>query len=134
MEESKSYLQVGRSFWGWALTTDHKKIGVMYLIATFLFFVVAGAFALIFRLELIAPGKTIINAHTYNVFMTLHGAIMVFLVIVPGIPATLGNILLPLVIGAKDVAFPRINLASWYVYVIGALIALASLLSPADTG
>ncbi len=124
----------GRGFWGWALTTDHKKIGVMYLFAIITFFVIAGASALLLRLELIAPGKTIMGAQTYNIIMTLHGAVMVFLFIVPGIPATLGNFLLPLMIGAKDVAFPRINLGSWYVYIIGAGIALVSLLSPADTG
>ena len=128
------YFHKDKGFWGWALTTDHKKIGVMYLFAIISFFVVAGASALLLRLELIAPGKTIMGAQTYNVLMTLHGAVMVFLFIVPGIPATLGNFLLPLMIGAKDVAFPRINLASWYVYIIGAGIALVSLLSPADTG
>lgn len=133
-ETSLPYLQVGRSFWGWALTTDHKKIGIMYLFAILGFFLVAGLAALLLRLELIAPGPTIVGAQAYNVLMTLHGAVMVFLFIVPGIPATLGNFLLPLMIGAKDVAFPRINLASWYVYLVGAAIALVSLLSPADTG
>ncbi len=132
--ESGSYLDNGKGFWGWATTTDHKKIGIMFLFVIGIFFFVAGACALIFRLELMAPGKTIVNAHTYNVFMTLHGAIMVFLFIVPGIPSTLGNFLLPLLIGAKDVAFPRINLGSFYVYLIGAIIATISLLSPADTG
>ena len=106
----------------------------MYLFAILGFFVIAGASALLLRLELIAPGPTIVDAQAYNVLMTLHGAVMVFLFIVPGIPATLGNFLLPLMIGAKDVAFPRINLASWYVYLVGAGIALVSLLSPADTG
>ncbi len=129
-----AYFRTGRGFWGWALSTDHKKIGVMYLFAILGFFIVGGAAAMLLRLELISPGATIMGAHSYNVLMTLHGAVMVFLFIVPGIPATLGNILLPLLIGAKDVAFPRINLASWYVYLIGAGIALVSLLSPADTG
>ncbi len=132
--EGLSYLKVGRSFWGWATTTDHKKIGVMYLFAILGFFGIGGISALLMRLELISPGRTIVDAQAYNVLMTLHGAVMVFLFVVPGIPATLGNFLLPLVIGAKDVAFPRINLGSWYVYLIGAGIALVSLLSPADTG
>lgn len=132
--EAGSYLQVGRGFWGWALTTDHKKIGIMYLFAILAFFIMAGASALLLRLELIAPGPTIVDAQAYNVLMTFHGAVMVFLFIVPGIPATLGNFLLPLMLGAKDVAFPRINLASWYVYLTGAGIALISLFSPADTG
>lgn len=129
-----SYLDHGRGFWGWALSTDHKKIGIMYLYAILAFFIVGGMSAMIFRIELFAPGKTIIGPDAYNVFMTLHGAIMVFLFIVPGIPATLGNIVLPLMIGAKDVAFPKINLASYYVYLLGSLIAVISLLSPADTG
>ena len=133
-DSSLSYLETEKGFWGWALSTDHKKIGIMYLYAIISFFFIAGAFALLFRIELFTPGKTIVSADTYNVFMTLHGAIMVFLFIVPGIPATLGNIVLPLMIGAKDVAFPRINLGSWYVYVVGALIALVSLASPVDTG
>ncbi len=133
-DASVSYLQTGRSFWGWALTTDHKKIGIMYLYTILTFFVLAGASALLVRLELIAPGATLMSAQTYNVLMTFHGAAMVFLFIVPGIPATLGNFLLPLMIGAKDVAFPRLNLASYYVYAIGALIAVISLMSPADTG
>lgn len=131
---SGSYLQNGRSFWGWALSTDHKKIGLMYLFTILTFFLVGGVSALMVRLELIAPGHTIMGAQTYNVFMTMHGAVMVFLFIVPGIPATLGNFILPLMIGAKDVAFPRINLASYYVYLVGAMIALVSLASPADTG
>ena len=133
-DASLPYLQVGRSFWGWATTTDHKKIGIMYLFAIFGFFILAGGAAMLLRLELIAPGPTIVGAQAYNVIMTFHGAVMIFLFIVPGIPATLGNFLLPLMIGAKDVAFPRINLGSWYVYLIGASIALISLLSPADTG
>ncbi len=132
--EASSFYQVGRGFWGWATTTDHKKIGIMYLYAILGFFIIGGTSALLVRLELIAPGATIVGAQTYNVLMTLHGAVMVFLFIVPGIPATLGNFILPLQLGAKDVAFPRINLGSWYVYLIGATIALVSLLSPADTG
>ena len=132
--DNRPYLQVGRSFWGWATTTDHKKIGIMFLFTIITFFFIAGACALIFRLELFNPGRDLMSANTYNVFMTLHGAIMVFLFIVPGIPATLGNFLLPLMIGAKDVAFPRLNLASFYVYLLGATVAVASLLSPADTG
>jgi len=129
-----NYLQTGRSIWGWLTTTDHKKIGIMYLFSIMVMFVLAGAMAMLVRTELIAPGATIMTQQTYNVIFTLHGAIMVFLFIVPGIPATLGNFILPLMIGAKDVAFPRINLASYYVWFIGALLAVVSLLSPVDTG
>ncbi|MEQ9365339.1 MAG: cbb3-type cytochrome c oxidase subunit I, partial [Leptospirales bacterium] len=117
--EEANFLRADRGFWGWATTTDHKKIGIMFLYTILTFFVIAGISALLVRLELIAPGETIVGAQTYNVLMTMHGAIMVFLFIVPGIPSTLGNFLLPLLIGAKDVAFPRINLASFYVYIIG---------------
>ncbi len=133
-DHNKSYLEVGRSVWGWLTTTDHKKIGIMYLFTIIFYFAIGGISALLVRLELIAPGKTFFNPDTYNVLFTLHGAIMTFLFIVPGIPASLGNFLLPLMIGAKDVAFPRLNLASYYVYLIGSFIALVSLLSPADTG
>ncbi|MBX7058287.1 MAG: cbb3-type cytochrome c oxidase subunit I [Leptospirales bacterium] len=133
-DASVSYLQEGRSVWGWLSTTDHKKIGIMYLYTILTFFILAGAAALLVRLELIAPGPTIVDQQVYNILMTFHGAAMVFLFIVPGIPATLGNILLPMMIGAKDVAFPRLNLMSYYVYLVGAMIALISLLSPADTG
>jgi cytochrome c oxidase subunit 1 len=132
--DATPYLQVGRTFWGWATTTDHKKIGIMFLFTIMAFFAIAGISALLVRLELIAPGPTFFTPHTYNVLFTLHGAVMTFLFIVPGIPSTIGNFILPLLIGAKDVAFPRLNLASFYVYLIGAAIALVSLLSPADTG
>lgn len=131
---STPYLQVGRSFWGWASTTDHKKIGIMFLFTIIFFFGIAGISALLLRLELIAPGATLFTPDTYNVLFTVHGAVMTFVFIVPGIPATLGNFFLPLMIGAKDVAFPRFNLASFYVYLIGAVIIVISLLSPADTG
>jgi len=84
------------------------------------------------RLELISPGRTIMDAQTYNSFFTLHGVIMIFLFVVPGIPAVFGNFVLPILIGAKDVAFPRINLMSWYMYVIGGLLAVVSILLLAD--
>ncbi|MCB1155949.1 MAG: cbb3-type cytochrome c oxidase subunit I, partial [Leptospiraceae bacterium] len=107
----------------------------MYFIAIALFFLVGGIFALLVRFELIAPGKTLVDAGTYNKFMTLHGAIMVFMVIIPGIPAFLGNFFLPIMVGAKDVAFPRLNLTSWYVFMLGAILAVLSLtMGGVDTG
>ena len=133
-DDNRPYLEVGRSVWGWLSTTDHKKIGVMFTFVIFFYFAIAGISALLVRLELLAPGSTFFTPDTYNVLFTVHGAVMTFLFIVPGIPSTLGNFLVPLLIGAKDVAFPRMNLASFYVYLIGSLIALVSLLSPADTG
>ncbi len=118
----------------WILSTDHKRIGIMYLVSISTFFVIAGLFALTFRLELLTPEENIINPHTYNVLFTLHGAIMVFLFIVPGLAASFGNFLIPLMIGARDVAFPRLNLGSYWLYLLGAIIILFALLQPADTG
>jgi hypothetical protein len=112
-----------RGIASWLLTLDHKRIGVMYLAFVWAAFMLGGVFALLVRTELLTAGKTIVEADTYNQLFTLHGAVMVFLVIIPSIPASLGNIILPLQLGAKDVAFPRVNLASFYIYVIGALIA-----------
>jgi cytochrome c oxidase subunit 1 len=122
---------------GWILSTDHKRIGLLYLISLSFFFLVGVTFGFLMRLELLTPGRTIMDAQTYNSIFTLHGVIMIFLFVIPGIPAVFGNFALPLLIGAKDVAFPRINLMSWYLYVIGGTIAVVSILlpgGPADTG
>lgn len=130
-----SYLQEPKGLRSWLLTVDHKRIGIMYLTAIMFFFFVGGALAVILRTELLRPERILMDADTYNQFFTLHGAIMIFLFIIPSIPAALGNFLLPLMIGAKDVAFPRLNLASWYVYVAGALFCLYSIVSGGvDTG
>ena len=121
----------------WIFSTDHKRIGILYMVSIFIFFLVGMCLGLAMRLELISPGKTIMNPQTYNATFTLHGVIMIFLVIIPSIPATLGNFFLPLQIGAKDVAFPRINLLSWWLYMAGAILALTSLFTgggPPDTG
>lgn len=122
---------------GWLLSTDHKRIGILYLTTIISFFLVGVTFGFLMRLELIAPGKTIIDPQTYNSFFTLHGVIMIFLFVVPGIPAIFGNFFLPILIGARDVSFPRLNLLSWYLYVIGGLLAILSIIlpgGPADTG
>ena len=100
----------------WLVTVDHKRIGLMYLVATMFFFLVAGLLALALRTELLTPGQDYMSAQTYNQVFTLHGAIMVFLFIIPSIPASLGNFVLPLMLGAKDVAFPRLNLLSFHIY------------------
>lgn len=121
----------------WLLTTDHKRIGLMYLYTISGFFIVGVILGILMRLELIAPGETIVSAQTYNTFFTLHGVIMIFLFIVPGLPAIFGNFFLPIQLGAKDVSFPRLNLLSWYVYMIGAVLVLVSLFipgGPIDTG
>ena len=131
----KNYLNEKRGFASWALTLDHKRIGVMYLASICFFFLVGGLFALALRTELLNPGRTFMDAKTYNQLFTLHGAIMVFLVIIPGIPASLGNFVLPLQLGAKDVAFPRLNLMSYYIYVVGSIMAVCSIIFGAiDTG
>ncbi|MEN9668685.1 MAG: hypothetical protein RLZZ386_592, partial [Planctomycetota bacterium] len=122
-----NYLTYTRGFLSWALTLDHKRIGVMYMSAVLASFFVGGVFALLLRTELLTPGRTIVSADTYNQFFTLHGAIMVFLVIIPSIPAALGNFILPIMLGAKDVAFPKLNLFSFYLWIGGALFTLYSL-------
>ncbi|MEZ6189318.1 MAG: cytochrome c oxidase subunit I [Planctomycetota bacterium] len=122
-----NYLTHSRGFLSWALTLDHKRIGLMYLVAVLSSFLVAGVMALMIRAEHLAPGAELVDADTYNRLMTLHGAIMVFLFIIPSIPGALGNFVLPIMLGAKDVAFPRLNLASFYLWIIGALIAVGSI-------
>jgi cytochrome c oxidase subunit I len=129
------YLDSTKGLWSWLTTVDHKRIGLMYLWSVVFFMITGGLLALLIRLELLTPGPTIMDAELYNRAFTLHGAIMTFLVIIPGIPAALGNFVLPLVLGAKDVAFPRLNLTSYYIYVLGALMALTTLvLGGVDTG
>jgi cytochrome c oxidase subunit 1 len=129
------YLNHTRGLWSWLSTLDHKRIGLMYLFTVLLFFLVGGIFAIGIRLELFKSGHAVLDANQYNRFFTYHGAIMVFLVIIPAIPAALGNFILPILLGAKDVAFPRLNLASYYVFVTGAAFAVAALfLRGADTG
>jgi cytochrome c oxidase subunit I len=135
--EVDNYLTYTRGFLSWALTLDHKRIGVMYLVSVLGSFLVGGIFALLVRTELLTPGPTIpgVDANLYNQFFTLHGAIMVFLVIIPSIPAALGNFVLPIMLGAKDVAFPRLNLCSYYLWIIGAICAVVSLtVGGFDTG
>jgi cytochrome c oxidase subunit 1 len=129
---NESYLKPG-GFYNWFFSVDHKRIGLMYLYAILFFFLIAGLCALAVRLELLYPGRTLIDAHGYNVLFTMHGSLMVFLFIVPGIPATLGNFLLPLMIGAKDVAFPRLNLLSFWIYCLGAIVFMTSVIG-LDTG
>ena len=110
-----NYLTHGRGILSWLFTLDHKRIGVMYLVAITSSFFLGGVFALLVRTELLTPGMTIMTADSYNKMFTLHGAVMIFLFIIPGIPATLGNFVLPLMLGAKDVALPRLNLASFWL-------------------
>jgi len=130
-----NYLNCSYGLKSWLLTLDHKRIGVMYLVAILTSFFLGGIFALLVRTELLTPGQTIVDADTYNRMFTLHGAIMIFLFIIPGIPAALGNFILPLQLGAKDVALPRLNLASFHLYLGGAIFLLAAIwLGGVDTG
>jgi len=133
--EDVNYLNHETSIWSWLTTRDHKRIGIMYCISLAVVFFAAGVLALAIRAELIAPGQTVMDADTYNQVFTMHGIMMVFLFLVPSIPAILGNFVLPLQIGAKDVAFPRLNLASWYVYMAGAIMTIMALVAGGvDTG
>ncbi len=134
-EEPESYLTAERGLWSWLTTTDHKRIGLMYLVATSTMLALGGTFAMLLRLELLTPDYTIVGADTYNRFFTAHGVIMVWLFMIPAIPAGFGNFLVPLMIGARDVAFPRLNLASFYIYLVGAAILLYGLAAGGvDTG
>ncbi len=130
-----SYLEEGHGLRSWIFTLDHKRIGVLYLISILTAFFGAGVMALLIRTELLTPTRTIVDADTYNQLFTLHGAAMIFLFIIPGIPAALGNFVLPLMLGAEDLAFPRLNLLSWWLYVFGALFTILSIsLGAVDTG
>ncbi len=129
------YLNAGASLKSWLLTKDHKRIGLLYLFSISVFFVIGALYAFMVRLELATPAGDLFSADTYNRLFTGHGVVMVFFVLIPSVPATLGNFLLPIMIGARDLAFPRINLMSWYLYMIGGLFALAAVLGGGvDTG
>ncbi|MBN8553965.1 MAG: cytochrome c oxidase subunit I [Deltaproteobacteria bacterium] len=130
-----NYLNYPKGLKSWLFTLDHKRIGMLYFFSILFFFLVGGIFALLIRLELMTPGFTIMGPDTYNKVFTYHGTVMVFMVIIPMIPAAMGNFILPMMLGAKDVAFPRLNLASYYVYLFGAMVALATLFfKGVDTG
>ncbi len=127
----------GKGIFAWIFSTDHKRIGLMYLWCITTFFIIGVLLGLAIRLELIAPGRNIMGAQSYNAVFTLHGVIMIFLFIIPSISAAFGNLVLPIQIGARDVAFPRLNLLSWWLYAIGASLAVTSLFTgggPPDTG
>lgn len=139
MSASKGFFApTGKGFLrSWLFTHDHKRIGILYLWCILSFFAVGVVLAMLMRLEMLGPGATIMSQKTYNAVFTLHGVVMVFLVVIPSIPAAFGNIFLPLQLGAEDVAFPRLNMFSWWLYAIGAVIALTSLFTGGgapDTG
>ena len=130
-----NYLNSEYGLKSWLLTRDHKRIALLYLGSISFFFVIGGIYAMLIRLELLTPQGDLLQSTTYNKVFTQHGIVMVFFFLIPSIPATLGNFLVPLMIGAKDLAFPRLNLLSWYVYMLGGLITIYALLvGGVDTG
>jgi len=131
----RSFLAHGHRLGAWLTTLDHKRIAILYGLGITFFFVLGGAAATLIRLNLITPDGALLSAETYNKAFTFHGVIMVWFFLIPSIPATLGNFLIPLMIGARDVAFPRLNLTSWYLYMTGGLFTVAALLAGGvDTG
>src|SRR4051794_29997337 len=130
-----SYLTVSYTLRSWLATHDHKRIALLYAASITLLFFIGGAAASLIRIELITPQGDLVAAQTYNKLFTMHGVIMVWFFLIPSIPATLGNFLVPLMIGARDLAFPRMNLASWYLFLLGAAITGAALVfGGIDTG
>src|SRR6478752_5462793 len=125
--ERETYLNREYGIKSWLLTVDHKRIALLYLMGITFFFFIGGFFALLIRLELLTPAGDLVQADTYNKLFTMHGQIMIFFFLIPSIPAVLGNFLVPLMIGAKDLAFPRINLLSWYLFMIGGTITFAAM-------
>ena len=145
MSNSETHAQVSylehqgkyKGLLGWLTSTDHKRIAILYMTCIIIFFFVAAFLGLLMTIEKMRPGQDIMSAQTYNGLFTVHGIIMVFMIVIPGLAAVFGNFALPLLIGARDVAFPRLNLFSWYLYVIGAILAILSQLlksGPPDTG
>ena len=130
-----TYLNSSFGIKSWFLTKDHKRIALLYLVSITIFFLFGGSMAALLRLELLTPRGDLFQADTYNKIFTMHGIVMVFFFLVPSIPATLGNFVLPMMIGARDLAFPKINLASWYIFMIGATFTFSAIISGGvDTG
>jgi cytochrome c oxidase subunit 1 len=129
------YLNANYGLKSWLLTTDHKRIGLLYLASITFFFLIGGLMAVLIRLELITPAGDMVQSETYNKLFTMHGVMMIFFFLIPSIPAVLGNFLIPMMIGARDLAFPKINLLSWYVYTVGGLFAVVAMVAGGvDTG
>lgn len=129
------YLNVSYGIRSWLFTTDHKRIAILYMVSISLMFIIGGAAATLIRVNLLTPTGDLVDAQTYNVLFTVHGVVMIFFFLVPSIPAVMGNFLVPLMIGARDLAFPRVNLLSWYLYLVGAAFLLWAILrGGVDTG
>lgn len=135
LETRVHYLNVNYGIKSWLLTTDHKRIALLYLAAITFYFVIGGAAAVLMRLNLIEPQGALVQPETYNKLFSMHGIFMIFFFLIPSIPAVLGNFLVPLMVGARDLAFPRINLLSWYVFMVGGLFTVYSVVAGGvDTG
>ncbi len=131
----ENYLTAGYGLKSWLLTKDHKRIAILYLLSITAFFILGGIMAVLIRIELLTPQGDLLAAETYNKVFTMHGILMIFFFLIPSIPAVFGNFLIPMMIGAKDLAFPKLNLLSWYVYIIGGTFTLfAVVLGGVDTG
>ena len=134
-QQRKTYLNEGYSLRSWLLTKDHKRIGLLFLVTITIFFAIGGLAATLIRMELLTPMSDLVAPGMYNRLFSIHGIVMVWFFLIPSIPTTLGNFLIPMMIGAKDMAFPKLNLASWYIFVFGGLFTLAAiLLGGIDTG
>lgn len=130
-----NYLNANYGFRSWLLTTDHKRIALLYLMSITVMFFIGGGAAVLMRLHLITPEGALVQPATYNKLFTIHGIVMVFFFMIPSIPAVLGNFLIPMMVGAKDLAFPKLNLLSWYIYIVGAMFSLYTILAGGvDTG
>ncbi len=135
VEPRTNYLSANYGWKSWLFTTDHKRIAILYLLGLTFFFFVGGTFAVLMRLELLTPDGDLVQSETYNKLFTMHGIVMIFFFLIPSVPAVLGNFLVPIMVGAKDLAFPRVNLISWYIYILGGSLALlAAALGGVDTG
>ena len=133
-ETPTNYLNADYGWKSWLFATDHKRIALLYLFSITAFFFIGGAFAVAMRINLLTP-EGLFTHDTYNKLFTMHGIIMVFFFLLPSIPATLGNFLVPIMIGARDLAFPRINLLSWYIYIVGGIFTLTAVVQGGvDTG
>src|SRR5574340_119794 len=133
--ETPNYLNSEYGWKSWLFTKDHKRIAILYIISITVMFFIGGVFASLIRLELLTPEGDLVNSDTYNKFFTMHGIIMVFFFMIPSIPATLGNFFVPMMIGCKDLAFPKLNLLSWYIFMAGgAVVMYAMLVGGVDTG
>jgi cytochrome c oxidase subunit 1 len=131
----RNYLNADYGWKSWLFTLDHKRIALLYMVSVTFFFIIGGSFAVLMRIQLVEPQGALFQPETYNKLFTLHGVVMIFFFLIPSIPAVLGNFLVPLMVGARDLAFPRLNLLSWYIYIVGGLFTLYSAIAGGvDTG